>query len=91
MPENLRTLKKDFDYLIDEVISDCCTFIYVNPGKKEAQAIEIINQAIDLRDEMFDRLNKIRQKPAKSHIKALKEDFLNRIDVLFEKISDLAK
>ena len=91
MPENLRTLKKDFDYLIGEVISDCCTFIYVNPDKKEAEAVEVINQAIALRDEMFDRLNKIHEKPAKPHIKALKEDFLNRIDALFEKISELAK
>ncbi|HNR27557.1 MAG TPA: hypothetical protein PKY83_03060 [Bacteroidales bacterium] len=91
MPENLRTLKKDFDYLIDEVISDCCTFVYVNPDKKEAEAMDVINEAIALRDEMFERLNKIREKPAKPHIKALKEEFLTRIDALFEKISELAK
>ena len=74
MPENLRTLKKDFDYLIDEVISDCCTFIYVNPDKKEAEAGEGIDQGVGLRDEKNDRLSKIHEKPAKPHINAHKED-----------------
>lgn len=91
MPENLRTFKKDIDYLIDEVISDCCTFIYINPDKKEEEAMEVINRAIALRDEMFERLNKIHQKPARPHFKALKEEFLNNVDDLFEKISELAK
>ena len=91
MPENLRTFKKDFDYLIDEVISDCCTFIYINPDKKEAEAMEVINEAIALRDDMFERLNKIHEKPARPHFKVLKEECLKIIDVLFEKISELAK
>ncbi|MFA6339271.1 MAG: hypothetical protein WCY73_03515 [Bacteroidales bacterium] len=91
MPENLRTFKKDVDYLIDEVISDCCTFIYINPDKKEAEAMEVINEAIALRDDMFERLNKIHEKPARPHFKVLKEEFLKKIDVLFEKISELAK
>ena len=91
MPENLRTFKKDIDYLIDEVISDCCTFIYINPDKKEAEAMEVINEAIALRDDMLERLNKIHEKPARPHFKVLKEEFLKKIDVLFEKISELAK
>ena len=40
---------------------------------------------------MFERLNKIHQKPARPHFKALKEEFLNNVDDLFEKISELAK
>ncbi|HHV03767.1 MAG: hypothetical protein WCQ69_04035 [Bacteroidales bacterium] len=91
MPRNLRTFKKDIDYLIDEVISDCCTFIYINPDKKEAKAMEVLNEAIALRNEMFDRLNKIHEKPARPHFKTLKEEFLKRVDALFEKISELAK
>lgn len=91
MPKNLRTFKKDINYLTDQVISDCFTFMYVNPDKKEAEVMEVINKAIDLRDEVFDRLNKIREKPAKPHIRALEEDFLKRLDALFEKISELAK
>lgn len=53
--------------------------------------MEVINRAIALRDEMFERLNKIHQKPARPHFKALKEEFLNKVDDLFEKISELAK
>ena len=59
MPNNLRTLKKDVDYLVDEVISDCCTFIYINPDKNEDEVIAVINQAVELRDRMFDRINNI--------------------------------
>ena len=53
--------------------------------------MEVINEAIALRDDMFERLNKIHEKPARPHFKVLKEEFLKKIDVLFEKISELAK
>lgn len=91
MPNNLRTLKKDIDFLVDEVISDCCTFIYLNPDKKEEEVMAIINEASDLRDTMFSRLNNVQDNPVKPYFKALKEDLINELDALFLKISELAK
>ncbi|HPS25585.1 MAG: hypothetical protein WC110_09640 [Bacteroidales bacterium] len=91
MPNNLRTLKKDVDYLVDEVISDCCTFIYINPDKNEDEVIAVINQAVELRDRMFDRINNIQDNPVKPYFKAIKEDLIKEVDALFQKISELAK
>ena len=52
----LRNLKKDIDYLISEVLNDCYTLAYLFPDKQEA-AREIINSAVDFRNEMFERVN----------------------------------
>ena len=40
---------------------------------------------------IYSLLNKIHEKPARPHFKALKEEFLKRVDDLFETISELAK
>lgn len=91
MANNLRTLKKDIDFLIDEVISDCCTFMYMNPDKKEDEAIAVINEAIDLRDTMMNRVNNVQDNPVKPYFQQIKQDLIKEVDALFQKISELAK
>ncbi len=91
MPENLRTIKKDINYLIDELLFDCCMFMELNPGKNQEQAMEIINQAISLKDELINRVNAIREQPVKPQFRALRKDMVDTINGLFEKVSELAK
>ncbi|HHV40306.1 MAG: hypothetical protein WCQ69_08740 [Bacteroidales bacterium] len=91
MPENLRTIKKDINYLIDELLFDCCMFMELNPGKNQEQAMEIINQAISLRDELINRVNAIREQPVKPQFRALRKDMVDTLNGLFEKVSELAK
>ncbi|MDR1199841.1 MAG: hypothetical protein LBK94_12665 [Prevotellaceae bacterium] len=90
----LRNLKKDIDYLIDEVLNDCYTLIYLYPNKKE-QAMEIINDAVDFRNEMFERSNKPNGKNNKQlvgkHYKNITNDLIKGVDEFFKKISELTK
>jgi hypothetical protein len=90
----LRTLKKDIDYLINEVLNDCYTLAYLFPDKKES-AIEIINSAVDFRNEIFERVNnpdgKDNSKLVKAHYKNVNKDLLTGVDELFKKISELTK
>ncbi len=91
MANNLRTLKKDIDFLIDQVISECCTFMYMNPNKKQEEAIALINEAIDLRTTMINRVNNVQDNPVKPYFNQVKQDLIKEVDALFTKISDFAK
>ncbi|NLA15749.1 MAG: hypothetical protein GX877_04335 [Bacteroidales bacterium] len=91
MPENLRTIKKDIRFLIDELLFDCCMFIDLNPDKNQKEAMELINQIVSLQDELISKVNAIREKPAKPHFKALRVEMVEKVNGLFEKISELAK
>lgn len=90
----LRTLKKDIEYLISEVLSDCYTLAYLNPDKKD-NAMEIIKEAVDLRNNMFERANKPNgkddKKMVRAHYKNLTKDLLEGLDNLFKRTSELVK
>ncbi len=90
---NLRTLKKDIDYLVEEVLSDCYLTIYFHPEKQEA-VTAIMQQAVDERNNLFDRIN---NPPAKGgalahkHYAAVRRDLFNKADALFSQLSALEK
>lgn len=66
-------------------------FMEMNPGKNQEEAMEIINQAISLREELINRVNAIREQPVKPQFKTLRQDMVDTVNGLFEKISELAK
>ena len=53
---NLRTVKKDIVYLVNEVISDCWVYLYLNNKDKETVA-GIISDAIALGDKLMADVN----------------------------------
>ncbi len=87
---NLRVIKKDIDYLVSEVISDCWTFMYINQGDNSQEAVDIINEAVELRNSLYERVNHPDKENMKAHYKAVNKDLLNGVDSLFNKISNLA-
>lgn len=91
---SLRMLKKDIDYLIEQVLEDSYFTIYFHPEKKE-QAIEVIQDAVDLRNYLFDKANSPAEKKNKSlvkkHYAQVRRDMFSSVDALFEKLSSIAK
>jgi hypothetical protein len=88
---SLRTIKKDIDFLVSEVISDCWVFMYINPEEKTDEAVSIINDAVVLRNELFERVNVKDVENPKKHFKAISQDLLRGVDALFIRISELTK
>ena len=88
---SLRTIKKDIDFLVSEVISDCWVFMYINPEEKTDEAVSIINDAVALRNELFERVNSKEIESPKKHYKAISQDLLKGVDALFIRISGLTK
>ncbi len=53
---NLRRLKKDIDYVLEEVVFDCDMAIIYQPSK-EQEIFQIMQQAVALRNELFEKAN----------------------------------
>ena len=54
---SLRCIKKDINYLVNEVVSDCYTALYFKDQSKREDIIAIMEEAVDFRNQMIDRAN----------------------------------
>ncbi len=88
---SLRVIKKDIDYLISEVVSDCWTFLFINPEKNPEDIIDVMNDAVDLRNKLFERVNNPDKENIKKHFKEINKDLLTGVDSLFIRVSNLTK
>ena len=86
---SLRQIKKDIDYLVNEVISDSYMALYIHPEKKD-EVVEIIKEAAECRNEFVTLANHPAEKHnaslVKKHYAVLRRDLLEKIDGLFEKL-----
>jgi hypothetical protein len=88
---NLRSIKKDIDFLVEEIVSDCYLFISFHPGKKRDEVEALLLEAVNLRNDLFDRVNAAPKEKAKPHFASISKDLLEGVDKLFSKISELSK
>ncbi|MBO5919030.1 MAG: hypothetical protein J6Q34_00870 [Bacteroidales bacterium] len=88
---NLRTFKKDVIFLVNEVISDCWVFMYLNRDKNVEEANKIVADAVELGDNLFEQINHYPKDDAKKHFKALNQKLLEGVDALFVRLSGLTK
>jgi hypothetical protein len=92
---NRRNLKKDINWLTEEVISDCLIHMDFNKLKDEKPLAEIINTIINKRNELFSRINQPTSNIARGEVKKMynqmvKEMFETTNDC-FEKLSKLPR
>jgi len=91
---SVKRLKKDIDYLVEEVVTDCYLSIYFHSDKKE-EIVGVMNKAVELRNDLFARVNN----PAEPHNPSLvathyaqvRRDMFTGIDALFTQLSELNK
>ena len=88
---NLRTFKKDVIFLVNEVISDCWVFMYLNRDKNVEEANKIVADAVELGDNLFEQINHYPKDDAKKHFKALNQKLLEGVDALFVRLSGHTK
>lgn len=88
---SLRVIKKDVIFLVNEVISDCWVYMYINGEKNLDEAKKIVADAVELGDNIFEQINHYPKDDAKKHFKALNQKLLEGIDALFVRLSALNK
>lgn len=91
---SIKNLKKDIDYLVFEVISDCFAFATVHPDSKDDEVKSIINDAVSLRNDLIARVNnpdgKDNPKIVRSFYRNVNKELLSGVDNLFERLSSLS-
>lgn len=91
---SVRRLKKDIDYLVFEVISDCFSFGRLHQDEKAEEVAGIISDAVCLRNDLIKRVNNPVKgdDPAviRNHFRNVTKDLYTGIDSLCTRLSGLA-
>ena len=89
---NLRNLKKEIDYRLEEFVFDCEMAIYFQPTKEE-DVVAIMENAVALRNALYIKANHPTEPKNASLVKkyyaALRRAMLSCFGSLFEELSSL--
>ena len=92
---NVKKLKKEVGSITYEVVSDCFTYLLVNEEKNKEKVLEIISEAINLRNNIIQRINNSNKekkpKEIKNYYRDIRKDLSSGMDKSFEKLSKLSK
>ncbi|HIZ85517.1 MAG TPA: hypothetical protein IAC04_03405 [Candidatus Coprenecus stercoravium] len=84
---NLRVIKKDVNYLIDEFLSDAfISMSFTDDKEKTEQIVGLANGALDLRDETLMKINHP-QGDKRAYYRNLTDELLSSLDVMYDKLS----
>ena len=87
---NLRYLKKEIDYRLEEVVFDCDMAICFQPSK-EKEIFEVMQEAVALRNDLFSKAMNPAEPHNRSlvrkHYAALRAEMADAFGKLFEKLS----
>jgi len=90
---SIRDLKKDVKYLVNHFIDECYTQLAFSPSLDQENTIDIIADALILRDEIISKLNLSPKKDSKIkgkiYYNSIAEDFYSRIIELTERLHSL--
>ena len=89
---NLRTLKKEIDYCLEELVFDCDMAICFQPSK-EQEIFELMRQAVEQRNSMMKNVNNHAEphNPSlvRKHYAALRVELDNEFEKLFDALSEI--
>jgi hypothetical protein len=89
-----RELKKDIDYLVYEVISDCFVYSNIHPDNKTDELSALIAEAVEFRNDLIARVNhpdgKDNPKIVRAYYKTVQKDLLAGVDNYFERLSAIS-
>ena len=89
---NLRDIKKDIEFLVGDFVEDCLLFAMLHPEKDLNQVEGLINEASDLADSLFDKVNHpTPDVKLRAYYNRVGAELLTGLDSLCEKLSALAK
>ena len=89
---NLRDIKKDIEYVLSAFVEDCSIVAAVNPKANEAEIGELMEKAIDLYNELRDKVvAKNIEGSKKAYFNALRKDILVKTNALYEELSAAVK
>jgi len=86
---NLRDIKKDIDYVLSAFIEDCTVCVAVNPKNNDEAISALMEKAIDLYNELRDKVNAKAEGSKKAYFNALRKEVLEKTDALYTHLSEV--
>ncbi|MBQ2023829.1 MAG: hypothetical protein IIW50_04315 [Alistipes sp.] len=91
---NLRVLKKEIDYRLEELVFDCDMAIYFQPAK-DKEIFAVMQEGVELRNALYTKVNNPTEPHNASLVRkyyaALRQEIVNSFGELFEKLSQINK
>lgn len=88
---SIKNLKKDINYLVDEVIGICLLHQYTRGEENSQELEELINEMVEYRDQLINKVNnpevKNGKKVLKSYYRTLFDDLLKKVNAAFDKLN----
>lgn len=88
---NLRDIKKDIEYVLSAFIEDCSVVACVNSKVNDNNVSGLMEEAVDLYNELRDKVNAKFEGSSKTYYNDLRKEALTRTDALYEKLSAAVK
>lgn len=86
---NVRTLKKDINFVLGDIIEAVYIWELSTSGKPTDESQAIIDEAINKFDALIERVNDKKAENKKAHFKAIYSDLEGTANQLVEKINAL--
>lgn len=87
---NLRVIKKDIEYVVGSFVDDCTIFLESHPGKNAAEVTDLIEEAVDLYNDLRDRVGKP-EGGKKAFYTGIRKELVEKVDALYDKLSEAVK
>ena len=91
---NLRILKKEIDYSLEELVFDCDMAIYFQPAK-DKEIFAVMQQGVELRNALYTKVNNPTEPHNPSLVRkyyaALRNEMVAEFGKLFEQLSEINK
>ena len=88
---NLSAIKKDIEYVLSAFVDDCYFFATYNPAASDEELSNLLDEAIDLYNELKDKVNLKIEGSKKAYYNALRKETFEKVDALYTKLSEVVK
>ncbi|MCQ2183406.1 MAG: hypothetical protein MJY89_08420 [Bacteroidales bacterium] len=88
---NLRDIKKDIEYVLSAFVEDCSVVAAVNPKASDEKVGALMEEAIELYNELRDKVSAKFEGSKKAYYNELRKEILTKTDALYQKLSDAVK
>ncbi len=89
---NIRSFKKDIQFVVSELVIECLTYEILFPGKNEAEITGILSDLVSLQDALFEGINRAKTDkglPIGKAMKNLRREFHLQTSAIIDKIGTL--
>ena len=88
---NLRDIKKDIEYVLSAFVDDCYFIASFNPDLSDDGLSSLLDKAIDLFNDLKDKVNVAVEGSKKAYYNGLRTELLEKTDDLYTELSELVK